>query len=155
MTTTTDTNGQGAASLDDKYHQYGRTGGPARLAVLEYLAKHPAGATFETLAAVIRQAVDHYVVDRRVLQVLMLMRADNKLAREGRSQGAGRAPIWLWYSPASRQAAMARGLWRPGLPQDTAGDDTTPTTDGTADQAAGAAAISHARGLSTDATPTA
>ena len=140
-----------APEQDDKHVQYGKTGGPARLAVLQHLAQHPAGATFEALSTVICQAVGRQLAHRSVLQVLMSMRTDNKLAREGQAQGAGQPHLWLWYSPVSRQAAFARGHWRPGIAAAATASPTARTTDGPAEQAA---AVAHSRGLSINATTT-
>lgn len=112
MTMTTDTTALAdEAGQDEKYAQYGRTAGPARMAVLTYLARNPGGASFEQLAAVVRIAVGHYVPDRRVLHVLQNMRNDHRVEREIVKVGPNGARGQRWYSPGSRQAAMARGLW--------------------------------------------
>lgn len=129
------------ATAIDEHEQIGRAGSTARMAVLLYMAKQPAGAEFEQLQPIIDAACGRTVPPKRITQVLMAMRADGQLVRERRPQGPGQPEVWRWYSPASRQAAAVRGTWRP--PADT-------QADAAATQAAGA--IARARGLATDPT---
>jgi len=124
--------------LLDRFAQHGRQGSTARLAVLQHLAQHPQGATFEALGAVICRATNRVLTNPRITGVLMAMRADQQLVRERVPARDGQPDEWLWFSPASRHAAQARGQWRPA------------TTDAAAHQAAAGIAIT--RGLAIDPT---
>ncbi len=111
------------AAHDDAYVQYGKVGGPVRMAVLHFMAKNPAGAPLEKLHREMRAAIGSDYMDfARAQQVIRGMQRDNLVARE-RVQGSGETSYWRWYSPASRQAAIARGTWRP----DQADQSTAPT----------------------------
>ena len=114
----------GEAAHDDAYVQYGKVGGPVRMAVLHFMAKHPEGAPLEKLHREMRAAIGNDYMDfARAQQVIRGMQRDNLVARERVTPAPGQTPYWRWYSPASRQAAIARGTWRP----DQAKQSTSPT----------------------------
>jgi len=118
--TTTDTTPAADRPLADldHYAHHGRAGSAARMAVLEQLAQLPGGAAFHQVASAIAAKLGRQLPDKRVLQVLMSLRADQLVAREGR-KGPGGLVESLWFSPASRQAALARGTWRRGITEPT------------------------------------
>ena len=105
MTTTTD---RPPTLPTSRPLQPGRPGSDARLAVLHHLAAHPAGALTAELLAVISLACGRPLPTGQAQHVLATLRDDKLLDRERAKQGG-----WRWFSPASRQAARIRGMWRP------------------------------------------
>lgn len=138
MTTDTQTQATECAGQPDQHYvHHARSGSTARMAVLSHLAEHPEGVTIHQLRAAMVQTVGHPLADHTVGRVIQSLRADGLIARELHKPDATKPAVWLWFSPASRQAAQIRGTWSPqagvlAAPTTTAGTTagaTDPNTD--------------------------